>query len=69
MSEIEFNKRFLNVPQAAEYLNVSVQTLNNFRHQKRGPSYTRFGRKILYDIQILDQFMDANCVSMEDGWS
>lgn len=41
------------VAEAAEFLRLSPQTLNNMRSNGRGPSYHRHGRRILYDVDEL----------------
>lgn len=41
------------VAEAAEFLRLSRQTLNNMRSSGRGPSYHRHGRRILYDVDEL----------------
>ena len=41
------------VVEAAEFLRLSPQTLNNMRSNNKGPSYHKHGRRILYDIDDL----------------
>ena len=41
------------VAEAAAFLRLSPQTLNNMRSKKEGPSYHKHGRRILYDIEEL----------------
>jgi len=41
------------VVEAAAFLRLSPQTLNNMRSRKEGPSYHKHGRRILYDIDEL----------------
>ena len=41
------------VAEAAAFLRLSPQTLNNMRSKKEDPSYHKHGRRILYDIEEL----------------
>ncbi|WP_176787004.1 hypothetical protein [Sphingomonas sp. NFR15] len=40
-------------PDAAEYLSISTTTLRD-----KGPKPNRLGRRVLYDIQVLDRWAD-----------
>ena len=44
---------FKTVTEAAAFLRLSPQTLNNMRSKKQGPSYHKHGLRILYDIEEL----------------
>ena len=61
MTEILISKRLGN-RQAAQYIGVASQTLNNMRHYRKGPDYIKIGRKVLYDIRDLDHFLKSNRV-------
>ena len=39
---------FLNVKEAAQYLRLSPQTLNNKRVKGDGPAFRKFGRRVVY---------------------
>lgn len=41
------------VHEAAEFLRLSPQTMNNMRCKGTGPSYYKHGRRILYDVDEL----------------
>ena len=41
------------VHEAAEFLRLSPQTLNNMRSKGIGPSYYKHGRRVLYDVDEL----------------
>ena len=53
---------YLNDQQAAEFLNLSKQTLRNWRTQCRGPVYSKFGRAVRYDKMDLEEFANRNKV-------
>jgi len=63
MSET-FNSKRLGNRQAAQYIGVAQQTLNNLRHLRRGPDYIKIGRKVLYDTKDLDRFLESNRVKL-----
>jgi len=48
----------------AQYLDAAEQTLNNWRHQGRGPSYIKIGKKILYRRSDVDAWLDAHRVKL-----
>lgn len=41
---------------------VAVTTLKQWRHQKKGPSYTRAGNTILYPLSKVIEWEKANTV-------
>lgn len=50
---------FLNLPQAAEYLGLSPNTLYVWRHRRQGPPSFRMGRRVMYRITALDEWVRA----------
>lgn len=53
--------RLLKTKEAAEYLGLSVRTLENWRYQgKLGPKVTHLGRAIRYDIRDLDAYIEEH---------
>lgn len=58
------NLNYLTPKQAAAYLNLSVKTLEKWRHEGKGPSFKRFGnRKIMYSVDDLQSYADSNTFS------
>jgi excisionase family DNA binding protein len=50
---------------ASIYLGISVQTLRNWRHQRRGPHYLKVGgRSVRYHLQDLDSYLDQCRISL-----
>jgi len=49
------NKK-LNAQEAAEFLGVQSNTLAVWRCQGRGPSYSKIGRRVMYDVEELERF-------------
>ena len=46
--------------EAARLMKLSVQTLRNWRFQKRGPSYIKIGnRSVRYSMQDIVYFMES----------
>ena len=64
--ENEVKKRLLNNVEAAEYIGLAPQTMHNRRFYRLPPSFVRIGRRCLYEIEVLDKFIDANRVKIED---
>ena len=50
---------------AAEILYVAVQTLRNWRHQRKGPPYLKISRAVRYKVEDLENFMDSNRIDPE----
>ena len=57
------NARRLSEREAAAYLGpVSVRTLQDWRVQGVGPTYSKLGKRVAYDVRDLDAFLLANRV-------
>ena len=50
-------KRYFNAKEAAAYLGLSARTLNRMRVPGKGPRYTKKGRRVIYDIADLDDWI------------
>jgi len=50
---------YLTTTQAAEHLNLSRKTLEKWRLDHRGPAYCKFGNKVLYRLEDLMEWADA----------
>ncbi|RVU20475.1 DNA-binding protein [Streptomyces antnestii] len=48
---------FLTLPRAAEYLGISPNTLYVWRHRRQGPPSFRMGRRVMYRISALDEWV------------
>ncbi|MER5490550.1 helix-turn-helix domain-containing protein [Streptomyces sp. NPDC002490] len=48
---------FLSLPQAATYLGLSPNTLYVWRHRRQGPPSFRMGRRVMYRITTLDEWI------------
>ncbi|MBW9062020.1 helix-turn-helix domain-containing protein [Rhizobium herbae] len=47
----------LNTQQAADYLNLSVKTLQNWRVQKRGPAFRKYENgSVRYDLRTIQKW-------------
>jgi excisionase family DNA binding protein len=49
--------RLLTEDEAADYLRVRPRTLQRWRQLGRGPTFTRAGRRILYRMADLEQYL------------
>ena len=54
---------YLTPQQAADLLNVSTHTLNNWRVQRQGPPFKKLGRsknaKVLYTRQDIERWVES----------
>ncbi len=46
---------------------VSVQTLNNWRHKKKGPDFQKIGSRVLYPVGRVLEWEAANTVAVNDN--
>lgn len=59
------SKKLMTTQEAADYLRIAVQTLYNWRHQRKGPDYILVGgRSPRYEQEALDKFLDSNRVCL-----
>ncbi|BBO85903.1 hypothetical protein DSCO28_64690 [Desulfosarcina ovata subsp. sediminis] len=57
---LKHRQTYLLEKELAEILNVHVQTLRNWRFQRRGPEYLKFGSAVRYDpMAVLDYLQSA----------
>ncbi len=53
--------------EAAEILGFkNVQTLRNWRHEQRGPAYSKLGRSVRYKVSDLIEFAESRKVRVDD---
>ena len=60
-------KRFLTIKETSEYMNISASLLYKLVETKQIP-HTRVGRKILFDRQRIERWINENSVEQID-WS
>jgi predicted DNA-binding transcriptional regulator AlpA len=54
------SRQTLRTPDAANYLALSVSTLNKLRVFGGGPNYSKLGRVVVYSVDDLDAWLRAN---------
>jgi len=59
-------KRLYSVREAARYLGVSPWSVRNLQRLRTLP-YLRQGRRVLFDIQDLEQYIENNKTEVHDG--
>lgn len=57
----------LNTLEASQYLGLQANTLEVWRCHKRGPKYSKIGRRVMYDINDLEEFFKSNSVHTCDS--
>lgn len=60
------SNRKLNTEEAATFLGVKPNTLEVWRCQKRGPKYSKIGRRVLYDLADLESYFTSQSVHTTD---
>lgn len=53
-------QKFLTPAEAAERCRVKIGTLNNWRHLKKGPPFSKRGAKVVYPLDKLEAWEAAN---------
>ena len=53
--------------QASKVLGMAVQTLRNWRHQRRGPVYVKLGRSVRYQMDDLENYIQKQKIDPEGG--
>ena len=50
---------------ASKILGISIQTLRNWRHLRKGPCYIKMGRAVRYQLEDLQYYMDKKRIDPE----
>lgn len=58
-NESRLYSEFMNVDQAASYLNISKSYLDKSRVRGDGPPFSKIGQRVIYRKQALDDFARA----------
>lgn len=61
-SQTVAKRDILTPAEVADWLGVTVQTLNGWRYTKTGPSFTKLGRMIRYERSSVEKFIAAGRV-------
>lgn len=56
-------QKLLNTVQAAEILGMRPNTLEVWRHLRKGPKYKKFGRRVLYAPSDLEEYSNSCTVN------
>ena len=67
METINMEKKYLNPRELAQTFSLNTGTLANMRTRKIGPPFSKAGKKILYRIQDVEQWLRANTVKTEEN--
>ncbi|UCE07462.1 MAG: helix-turn-helix domain-containing protein [bacterium] len=59
------SKEMLNDLEAARLLGLRPQTLRNWRHKQRGPSYIKLGRRVVYKLSDLSEYLTKHRINPE----
>ena len=50
---------------AAKVLGLSVITLRNYRHLRRGPDYVKLGRSVRYRLEDLEEYIERHRIVLD----
>lgn len=57
----------INEIEVAQTLNLSVQTLRNWRNQRKGPPYLKIGRSVRYSVEDLVNYLNSKKIVPEEN--
>lgn len=60
------NNLILNNKEAANFLSIKPETLAKWRSEHRGPRYSKIGRRVVYKVQDLEEFLEQNKIETLD---
>lgn len=63
IKDLNQSRRYLSEKQAANYLNISVKTLQRHRTTGFGPEFAKLVGRVVYDRTILDAWVADNLVN------
>lgn len=52
-------KTYLTTEKLAEFLNISIQTLNKWRWEGKGPRFVKLGSRVVYDLADVETYVAA----------
>ncbi len=55
-------QKWLNEQEVSEITGIAVQTLRNWRFERKGPPYCKIGRMVRYPVADLTHFMEENTI-------
>lgn len=61
---MENKNSVINEKIAAAHLGISVQTLRNWRHLRKGPNYCKIGRSVRYRTIDLVEFVENSRINL-----
>ncbi len=63
------DKVFLTPAQLVQRWNnsIALQTLSNWRHKKQGPDFQKLGSRVLYPLDKVIEWEQANQVAVNDN--
>lgn len=62
------SRRYLSEKMTADYLGISVKTLQRYRGNGNGPRYIKCGGRVLYDVRDCDDWMECQKVQSTSAY-
>ena len=67
-SSLHGQSRYLSEKGVSAYTGLSVSTLQKWRHtcHTGGIPYSKIGKRVVYDVHLVDQFMSAHSININN---
>ena len=62
-----FMNHVLNDVGAAAFLGLAVQSLRNVRSHRKGPPYIKLGRRVVYKVSDLEEYLNRHRIDPQAG--
>jgi len=63
---MEKRTRYINEREASRISGLSLPTLRNYRHLRKGPPYSKVGRAVRYNETDVVKFMESKKIQTEE---
>lgn len=60
------NNQIFNNRTAAQFLNINPSTLAKWRCKHKGPRYSKIGKRIIYELKDLLEYIETNKINTLD---
>jgi predicted DNA-binding transcriptional regulator AlpA len=63
---MENKARYINERETSKIMGLSLPTLRNYRHLRKGPPYVKIGRAVRYNQTDIFKFMESKKIQTEE---
>ena len=61
------NYSLVDTETVSEVTGISISTLKQWRIKGKGPSFSKFGAKVMYRTDLLEEWIDEHSVATEEA--